>query len=134
MFADVARTEFGVDGTGETIGVLSTSVNQFNGGLAASYATGDLNPANPVNVIQDDPGEPTDEGRAMLENIHDIAPGANLQFATALISEVPVCNQHRGPAESRLEHHRRRRRLCRRADVPGRRSSLRPSIPSRQRE
>ena len=29
MFADVARTQFNVDGTGVTIGVLSDSVNQF---------------------------------------------------------------------------------------------------------
>jgi large repetitive protein len=88
MFADVARTEFNVDGTGVTIGVLSTSVNQYQGGLSESYGTGDLNPNNPVNVIQDDPGDPTDEGRAMLENIHDIAPGANLQFATATLNEL----------------------------------------------
>ena len=58
------------------------SVNQFGGGLADSYATGDLNPTNPVNVIQDGPAGSTDEGRAMLENIHDIAPGASLAFAT----------------------------------------------------
>jgi large repetitive protein len=91
MFADVARSTFNVDGTGTTVGVLSTSVNNFptvGGGLAASYATGDLNGANPVKVIQDDPNQMDDEGRAMLENIHDIAPGANLQFATAFISEL----------------------------------------------
>ena len=34
MFADVARTQFNVDGTGVTIGVLSDSVNQFDGGLS----------------------------------------------------------------------------------------------------
>jgi hypothetical protein len=88
LFADVARSQFNVDGTGVTMGVLSTSVNQYNGGLPASYKTGDLNPNNPVKVIQDDPNAPTDEGRAMLENIHDIAPGANLQFATAFINEL----------------------------------------------
>ena len=57
MFADIARTQFNVDGTGVTVGVLSTSVNQYTAGgrrLAASYATLDLNPNNPVNVIQDD--------------------------------------------------------------------------------
>jgi hypothetical protein len=86
-FSDVARTQFNVDGTGQTVGVLSTSVNQYNGGLAESYGTGDLNPNNPVDVVQDAPANAggevdSDEGRAMLENIHDIAPGASLAFAT----------------------------------------------------
>ena len=81
--ADVARTQYNVDGTGVTLGVLSTSANDYNGGLAASYATGDLSASNPVNVLQDypagnGPGD-SDEGRAMMENIHDIAPGASLQ-------------------------------------------------------
>ena len=83
LFADVARTQFNVDGTGVTIGVLSDSVNQYAGGLADSYKTGDL---NPNQSGQRDPGRRrparTDEGRAMLENIHDIAPGASLAFAT----------------------------------------------------
>ena len=73
MQADIARNQFGIDGTGVTVGVLSDSVNQYNGGLASSYATGDLNGNDPVKVIQDLAGG-TDEGRAMLENIHDIAP------------------------------------------------------------
>ena len=78
--ANTARTTFGVTGSGVTVGVLSDSVNLVNGGLSASVASGDL-PAG-VNVLQDaTSGE--DEGRAMLENIHDIAPGANLAFATA---------------------------------------------------
>ncbi len=83
MFADVARTEFAVDGTGVTIGVLSDSVSQFAGGLTDSYNTGDLSAANPVDVVEDGPAGSTDEGRAMLENIHDVAPGASLAFATA---------------------------------------------------
>ena len=32
MYADAARTEFDVDGTGVTIGVLSDSVNQYQHG------------------------------------------------------------------------------------------------------
>ena len=88
LFADTARTQYGVDGTGVTLGVLSDSVSQYNGGLATSYGTGDLSATNPVTVIQDGPAGSTDEGRAMLENVHDIAPGANLQFATAFISEL----------------------------------------------
>jgi hypothetical protein len=85
LFADVARSQFNVDGTGTTVGVLSTSANQFNGGLSASYGTGDLSSSNPVKVIADGPSGSSDEGRAMMENIHDIAPGANLQFATGIV-------------------------------------------------
>ena len=63
------------------VGVISDSVNQFEHGLADSVATGDL--PKGVQIIQDGlPGD-TDEGRAMLEEIHDIAPGATLAFATA---------------------------------------------------
>jgi hypothetical protein len=82
LFANVARQQYGVDGTGVTVGVLSDSVSQFAGGLADSYKTGDL-PNNGVTVVQDGPAGATDEGRAMLENVHDIAPGAGLAFATA---------------------------------------------------
>ncbi len=40
--ADVARQQFGVNGSGVTVGVLSDSVNRLGNGLAASVATGDL--------------------------------------------------------------------------------------------
>jgi subtilisin family serine protease len=78
-----ARTTFGVDGTGITIGVISDGVNS----LAARQATGDL-PAN-VTVL---PGQAGlgDEGTAMLEIVHDLAPGASLLFATALPSEAQL--------------------------------------------
>ena len=90
--ADVARQQFGVDGTGVTVGVLSDSVSQFAGGLADSVKTGDLPDPN-VKVIQDGPRRAaTDEGRAMLENIHDIAPGAALAFATADGGELGFAN------------------------------------------
>ncbi len=82
------RATYGVDGTGQKIGVISTSVNNYNGGLAASVASGDL--PNNVQVLQD--ALPSiaadDEGRAMLEQIHDIAPGASLAFATGFNGEV----------------------------------------------
>ena len=44
-----ARTQFNVDGTGVTVGVLSDSVNQYPtvGRTGRSYATGDLNAADP---------------------------------------------------------------------------------------
>ncbi len=80
LFADVARTQFNVTGAGVTIGVISDSANRFQGGLADSVATGDL-PSN-VNVLLDGPAGSSDEGRAMLEQIFDIAPGSALAFTT----------------------------------------------------
>ncbi len=71
-----------VSGKGVKIGVLSDSVNRFGGGLKASQRTKNL-PA--VQIIQDGPAGSSDEGRAMLELIHDMAPAAPLAFATANI-------------------------------------------------
>ncbi len=68
-----ARTT-GVTGAGITVGVISDGVD----GLAASQATGDL-PAT-VDVLAAGAG---DEGTAMLEIVHDCAPGAALAFAAA---------------------------------------------------
>ncbi len=89
-FSNVAQTTYNVNGAGVTVGVISDSVNQYNGGLSESYGTLDLNPANPVNVLGDGPAGSTDEGRAMLENIHDIAPGANLAFDTVGTSDLAM--------------------------------------------
>jgi hypothetical protein len=85
--ADGFRTTTGFDGTGVKVGVLSDSVNEFAGGLADSIRTGDL--PNNVQVLEDgpDPTTATDEGRAMLEIVHDIAPGASLAFHTAFNGE-----------------------------------------------
>lgn len=83
------RASESIDGAGITVGVLSDSVDQVDSdndnvtGIAESQATGDL-PSRGVNVLRDNPnafgGNPTDEGRAMLEIVHDIAPGADLAF------------------------------------------------------
>jgi hypothetical protein len=88
LSADAARSQFELNGSGVTVGVLSNSVNQYDGGLSESYSTGDLDPNNPVTVIEDGPTGFDDEGRAMLENIHDIAPAAKLEFATAYGGEL----------------------------------------------
>ncbi len=77
--ADTFSAANNVNGAGETIGVISDSVNDVGGGLADSVAVGAL--PNNVNVIADDPnGNGTDEGRAMLEIAHEVAPGASLAF------------------------------------------------------
>ena len=94
-FSNVARQQFNVDGTGVTVGVLSDSVNQYpttGSGIPASVASGDLPSNPPVNVLQDGPAGSTDEGRAMLENIYDIAPGAGLAFATAGGSDLAMAD------------------------------------------
>jgi Subtilase family len=86
MRADVARAAFGVDGAGVAIGVLSDSFDCL-GGAAADVASGDL---SPVAVLQELPGctGGTDEGRAMLQLVHDVAPGASLAFATAFTGQA----------------------------------------------
>jgi photosystem II stability/assembly factor-like uncharacterized protein len=73
--AAAARGTFNVNGAGVKIGVLSDGVTS----LAASKALGDL---GDVTVLPGQAGS-GDEGTAMLEIIHDLAPGAQLYFATA---------------------------------------------------
>ncbi len=78
-----ARATFGVDGTGIKIGVLSDSIRY----LAQSQASGELGNVTvlPGQEGLDLPASPPDEGEgtAMLELIHDLAPRAQLYFATA---------------------------------------------------
>jgi len=85
----------GVDGFGQKVGVISDSVNQVGGGIAASQATGDLPPV--VQVLQDFVGG-SDEGRAMLEIVHDVAPGAALAFHTAVGGAAVFANAIRALA------------------------------------
>jgi len=85
--ADVARSTFGVNGSGIKIGVISDSFNRL-GGYSTGVANGNL-PAN-VQIVKDDSASFTsDEGRAMLEIIHDLAPGAQLYFHSAF-NNTPI--------------------------------------------
>jgi CubicO group peptidase (beta-lactamase class C family)/pimeloyl-ACP methyl ester carboxylesterase len=84
----------GPDGTGIRIGIISDSYdisNHVRTRAADDVRTGDL-PAGVV-VVREAPAKigdvsladiVIDEGRAMMQLIHDIAPGATLVFATAL--------------------------------------------------
>ncbi|WP_370326559.1 cell wall-binding repeat-containing protein [Euzebya sp.] len=103
--ADAARTAFGVDGRGVEVGVLSDS---FDTALALTDATrdvlsGDLpgagNPCGrtaPVDVVAEGPTTGTiDEGRAMLQHVHDLAPATDLAFATAFSTQLQFADHIR---------------------------------------
>lgn len=99
-----ARTTYGVDGTGIRIGILSDSYDNL-GGASADVAAGELpGPGNPCGrtspvVVQSDLASGgSDEGRAMAQAVHDLAPGAELLMATAFVSDVDFANQIRGLA------------------------------------
>lgn len=88
--ADDARAQFGLDGDGVSVGVLSDSFNNLNGQFN-DVASGDL-PKGIINLedfppsSDDFPG--TDEGRGMAQLIHDIAPGADILFHTAFLGQA----------------------------------------------
>lgn len=82
--ANVARAVHGVDGSGVTIGIISDSYD-CRGGAAAGVASGNL----PVGIEVFEESDCTqgiegrrDEGRAMMEILHDVAPGAKFLFHT----------------------------------------------------
>ncbi len=97
-----ARSTYGIDGSGVTVGVISDSFDTL-GGAAADVVSGDLPPTG-VQVVG---GESpycgtvifcTDEGRAMLQIVHDMAPGAALQFHTGMASKADYANAITGLA------------------------------------
>ena len=117
LHAADARSDFGVDGTGVKVGILSDSYDQAtqaadNSGPVATHAaqdiaSGDLpgagNPCGlttPVQIVggsyqQGGGSAPTDEGRAMAQIVHDLAPGAPLAFATAFNGELSFADNIR---------------------------------------
>lgn len=82
---DVARRLWGVTGTGSKVAVLSDSMRHFE----YSQATGDLPEVIDVlpgqDGIQPD-GSDSGEGTAMMEIVYDMAPGAEIGFASAFES------------------------------------------------
>jgi hypothetical protein len=90
---DEVRATTGLDGSGVTVGVLSDSYRcnppAFVPGAPTSTATQDVATQDvPPNVEVLDNGEcpGTDEGRGMVQLVHDVAPGADQKFHTAFNS------------------------------------------------
>ncbi|MCU1354067.1 MAG: Alkaline phosphatase [Acidimicrobiales bacterium] len=99
-----ARAASGEDGTGVTVGVLSDSFNKATYApthASADIASGDLpgatNPCGHLSpvVVQSDysGGDATDEGRAMVQIVHDLAPGAQPAFGTVTQGQVAFADQ-----------------------------------------
>lgn len=82
---DAARATYGVTGAGIKVGILSDSFN-LHVGYAADIADGDL-PAG-IQILQEGPSGGNDEGRAMADLVHKIAPGAQILFHTATRGEA----------------------------------------------
>ncbi|ELR99191.1 S8 family serine peptidase [Gloeocapsa sp. PCC 73106] len=96
MRADIARSTFDVDGSGVTVGAISDSYD-FLEGASRDISTGDLpgtgNPlgnTTPVRVLAD--SNQRDEGRAMLQLVHDVAPGSSLAFHPGYEGQADFAN------------------------------------------
>jgi subtilisin family serine protease len=96
---DVARKRFDVDGRGIRVGVLSDSFDcapgPFSPGQLFTRAADDVASDDlpvDIHILEDLSATPIDacgdEGRAMMQIIHDIAPGAALSFHTANVGQA----------------------------------------------
>jgi hypothetical protein len=103
MRSYLVRKGYGLDGAGIKIGVISDSYNTITdpsktysdpcaninqtslivNTAAVDIINGDL---PNVTVIQDFPFKRTDEGRAMMQIVHDVAPGAQKYFKTGFFT------------------------------------------------
>ncbi|QMU29497.1 S8 family serine peptidase [Adhaeribacter radiodurans] len=90
VYADSARKQQVVTGKGSKVGLISDSYNSIgeaDKGIKSGDLPGKNNPngfTTSVQVLLDEaPGWGTDEGRAMAEVVHDVAPGAELAFYSA---------------------------------------------------
>ncbi len=77
LHADVARGALAADGGGVAVGVISDGAD----GRAPSIASGDLPVDTTIPAIPGLGDGSGDEGTALLEIVHDLAPGAALRFA-----------------------------------------------------
>lgn len=109
--ANLARAESGVDGRGIRVGVLSDSYDCAEGAFAPGapftrasqdIARNDL--PRDIKLLKDLSDVPSsdcsDEGRAMMQLIHDVAPGASQAFYTAFESPEDFADGIRALAQA----------------------------------
>ncbi len=89
LLADVAAQTYGLTGKGITIGIMSNSFN-LTGGYAADVQRGDLSAG--VKILKEGPTGGHDEGAAMAELVHKIAPGAQIVFYSAFNGVADFAN------------------------------------------
>jgi hypothetical protein len=89
-------------------GVTGYAPNGFKATATTDIASGDLPASSSINILEEAGAGPTgdglcsydatydlpngDEGRAMLQIVHDVAPGAHLAFYTAVNSEADMAS------------------------------------------
>jgi hypothetical protein len=96
LYASTARSNYSIDGTGVQVGVMSDSYNKYSSAVTSSdtdVTNGDLpgvtntcGYTTAVNVLQEYASSGSDEGRGMMQIVHDLAPGTTKSFATAFTS------------------------------------------------
>ncbi len=96
LLADIARAAGSLSGAGQTVGILSDSIARTSrvrdtSTSPALGASGTLRNSKPQKsgdlpatvAVRNDSGGGGDEGAAMAELVHDVAPGAAIAFHTA---------------------------------------------------
>jgi hypothetical protein len=97
-------------------GVTGYASNGFKATASTDIGTGDLPAASSINVLEEAGAGASggglcsydatydlpngDEGRAMMQIVHDVAPGAHLAFYTAVNSEADMANGIRALANA----------------------------------
>jgi hypothetical protein len=95
LTVDDAWAVHGIDGSGLTVGVVSDSFDARGGessDVAAAELPGAGNPCGRSEAVEVlfEGASGTDEGRAMAQIVHDVAPGARLQFASIGTSQITM--------------------------------------------
>jgi len=88
--ADIVRSTYKVKGAGVKVCVVSDSIDDGHGALAAARTVGAVPNEPQLTALSGQEGTGSGEGLAMLEIIHKLAPDATLEFATGGIGRADI--------------------------------------------